>query len=71
MSYCGFDMERVATNLPFKVKETTIIILKDLPASECNNCKEYLLEDHVVERMDKILESIDTAAELEVIRYAA
>jgi hypothetical protein len=51
--------------------ETTIVILKDLPVLQCNNCNEYLLDDPVMKRVDEILEKVDTAAELEVIRYAA
>ena len=48
-----------------------IVILKDLPVLQCNNCNEYLLHDPVMKRVDEILEKVDTAAELEVIRYAA
>lgn len=68
---CGSTMGPKITNLPFKVKETTIVILKDLPVLQCGNCSEYLLDDSVLERVDKILEKVDTAAELEVIKYAA
>ena len=68
---CGSDMKSYATNLPFKVNETTIVIPKDLPVIQCNNCEEYLLEDQVMQRIEKILEKVDTSAELEVIRYAA
>ncbi len=68
---CGFDMESGVTNLPFKVKEGTIIIVKDLPVLQCKNCNEYSLEDVVMEQVDKILEGADTSAELEVIKYAA
>jgi YgiT-type zinc finger domain-containing protein len=64
-------MKSFATNLPFKVNETTIVILKDLPVIQCNNCEEYLLEDQVMQRLEQILEKVDTSAELEVIRYAA
>jgi YgiT-type zinc finger domain-containing protein len=59
------------TNLPFKVNEATIIILKDLPVLQCDNCSEYLLDDPVMERVEEILEKVDTAAELEIIKYAA
>jgi hypothetical protein len=45
--------------------------LKDLPVLQCNNCNEYLLDDPVMKRVDEILEKVDSAAELEVIRYAA
>jgi YgiT-type zinc finger domain-containing protein len=68
---CGFDMEAGVTNLPFKVKENTIIIVKDLPILQCKNCNEYSLEGVVMEQVDKILEGADTSAELEVIKYAA
>ena len=68
---CGSNMKSMVTNLPFKINETTIIILKDLPVLQCNNCNEYLLDDPVMKRVDEILEKVDTAAELEVIRYAA
>jgi YgiT-type zinc finger domain-containing protein len=64
-------MEPAVTNLPFKVKESTIIIVKDLPVLQCMNCNEYSLEDAVMEQVDKILEGADTSAELEVIQYAA
>ncbi len=67
---CGSNVKLMVTNLPFKINETTIIILKDLPVLRCNNCNEYLLDDPVMKRVDEILEKIDTAAELEVIRYA-
>jgi YgiT-type zinc finger domain-containing protein len=68
---CGFDMQAGVTNLPFKVRESTIIIVKDLPVLQCVNCNEYLLEDVVMEQVDRILEGADTSAELEVIKYAA
>ena len=68
---CGSNMKSMITNLPFKINETTIVILKDLPVLQCNNCNEYLLDDPVMKRVDEILEKVDTAAELEVIRYAA
>jgi len=64
-------MKSMVTNLPFKINEATIVILKDLPVLQCNNCNEYLLDDPVMKRVDEILEKVDTAAELEVIRYAA
>ncbi len=68
---CGSNMKSMVTNLPFKINEATIVILKDLPVLQCNNCNEYLLDDPVMKRVDEILEKVDTAAELEVIRYAA
>ena len=68
---CGSKMKSIITNLPFKVNETTIVILKDLPVLQCDSCSEYLLDDHVLKSVDEILRKIDTAAGLEVIKYAA
>ena len=68
---CESHMRPVVTNLPFKVNEVTIIILKDLPAFQCERCSEYLLEDAVMNRVDELLGGVDSAAELEVIKYAA
>jgi YgiT-type zinc finger domain-containing protein len=69
--FCGSQMAPVQTDLPFKVSETTIVILKALPVFQCQGCGEYLLEDAVMQRVDKILERADVQAELEIIRYAA
>ena len=68
---CGSDLIPVRTDLPFKVSETTIVIVKALPVLQCESCGEYLLEDSVMRRVDEILERADTDAELEIIRYAA
>ncbi len=68
---CGSHMRAVVTNLPFKVNEVSIIILKDLPVFQCESCSEYLLEDGVMNRVDELLGRVDSAAELEVIKYAA
>ena len=59
------------TDLPFKLNETSIVILKDLPVLQCEGCNEYLLEDSVMERVEEILRQANSRAELEIIRYAA
>ena len=68
---CGGDLKPVVTDLPFKVRENSIVIVKGLPARQCENCQEYLLEDSVMARVDALLEKIGTTAELEVVRFAA
>ena len=68
---CGDQLQPVHSDLPFKVSEQTIVIFKALPVWQCQNCAQYLLEDHVLSRVDKLLARIDSAAELEIIRYAA
>ncbi len=68
---CGATMRPLVTDLPFKVSETNIVVLKGLPVIQCDNCGEYLLEDQVMERVEEIFQKTDSAAGLEVIRYAA
>jgi len=68
---CGSKLKPLITDLPFKVSETSIAILKGLPVLQCDNCREYLLDDLVMSRVEEILQKADTAAELEIIRYAA
>ena len=68
---CGARMRSGASDLPFKVTEETIVILRSLPVLRCENCTQYLIEDAILQRVDEILASIDGVAELQVIRYAA
>ena len=70
-SLCGSKLSPLITDLPFKVSDTSIVILKGLPVLQCDNCREYLLDDAVMNRVDEILQRADAAAELEIIRYAA
>jgi YgiT-type zinc finger domain-containing protein len=68
---CGAELAAITTDLPFKVREVGIVILKDLPVLQCARCPQYLLEDAVLARVDQILRRVDGGIELEVIRYAA
>jgi YgiT-type zinc finger domain-containing protein len=67
---CGAELTATNTDLPFKVQETSIVILKNLPVVQCVNCPEYL-EDSVLSRVDEILARADSEAEVEIICYAA
>jgi hypothetical protein len=68
---CGARIRSTRSDLPFKTSDRTIAILKDLAILQCDNCAEYPIEDAVLARVDDILATIDGAAELEIIRYAA
>jgi YgiT-type zinc finger domain-containing protein len=68
---CGGAQNPVRTDLPFKVADSTIVILKELPTYQCATCFEYSLDDQVMARVDEILAAVDLSAELEVIRFAA
>jgi YgiT-type zinc finger domain-containing protein len=68
---CRSKLKPMITDLPFKISETTIVILKALPVLQCENCSEYALEDIVMKHVEQMLERVNVAAELEIIRYAA
>ena len=68
---CGAELRATNTDLPFKVSDTAIVILKGLPVLQCTKCPEYLIQDAVLRRVDEILAQIDGGTELEIIRYAA
>jgi YgiT-type zinc finger domain-containing protein len=68
---CGSKLEPLITDLPFKISDATIVILKGMPILQCDNCGEYLIDDPVMSRVEKILERVSADAELEIIRYAA
>ena len=68
---CGSHMTSTITDLPFKVSDQTIIIMKELPVWQCDGCQEYLIDDPVMQRVDELLITANSVAELEVIRYAA
>ncbi|MBN2312821.1 MAG: YgiT-type zinc finger protein [Sedimentisphaerales bacterium] len=67
---CGGNLENLITNLPFKLNDDCIVIIKGLPVLQCHNCSEYVIEDQVMEKIDIILNKIDTTAELEILSYA-
>jgi YgiT-type zinc finger domain-containing protein len=68
---CGAQLREVNTDLPFKVDDNSIVIVKELPVLQCENCSEYLMQDQVLEHLDIIMKKLDKAAELEIVRYAA
>ncbi len=68
---CGAELRMTKTNLPFKVSETSIVIIKDLPVFQCEGCSEYLIEDAVFNRVEEVLAGANSAIELQIVRYAA
>ena len=68
---CAGKLESRITDLPFKLADSCIVILKSLPVLQCRQCGETELEQATMERVDQLLAAVDRATELEVIRYAA
>jgi YgiT-type zinc finger domain-containing protein len=68
---CGGAMEERVTDLPFKIGDTSIVIVRSLPVLQCRQCGEAELENVAMSRVDRLLAAVDRSAELEVVRYAA
>jgi len=68
---CGGKMAPVLSDLPFKLGRKTIVIVKELPVLQCERCSEYLLDDHVMARVDAMIGKVEEDAELKVLKYAA
>ncbi len=68
---CGGLHESLTTNLPFKIADNTIVILKALPVYQCPQCGDTELDQATMERVDQLLNAVNRSAELEVIQYAA
>lgn len=68
---CGGLLERRVTDLPFKIGDSSIVILKALPVLQCEQCGDTELEQATMVRVDQLLAGVDRSAELEVIRFAA
>lgn len=68
---CGAQLTRTRTDLPFKVRDTGIVILKGLPVLQCAHCPQYLIEDAVLAQVEQILARVADGTELEIVRYAA
>ena len=68
---CGAMLHPLVTDLPFKVGRNSPVILKGLPVLQCENCREYLIEDAIMERVTAMLAQVGEAAELHVLQFAA
>lgn len=64
-------MQASVTDLPFKHSNRSIVVIKNLPVLMCENCTGYSLEDAVMATVEHMLDAVDDAAELSVVKYAA
>ena len=64
-------MRANVTDLPFKLSDRSIVVIKGLPVLLCQNCTEYALEDRVMAVVNHFLDGADDGSELRVVKYAA
>ncbi len=67
---CGGAVDKIVTDLPFKTKSNSTVIICNLPVLQCSSCREYEIEDEAMKYVDAKLFSIDSSAEVEIVRYA-
>jgi YgiT-type zinc finger domain-containing protein len=68
---CVGLLEHRVTDLPLKIGDSSIVVLKTLPVLQCRQCGEIEMEDQTMRRVDQVLAGVDASSELEVIRFAA
>ena len=68
---CAGRLQRSDTDVPFKVSEQTIVIIKNLPVLQCDRCSEYLMDDPTFARVEEMLQRADKGSELEIVPFAA
>jgi YgiT-type zinc finger domain-containing protein len=68
---CGGRMRDGYSDMPFKLAATRIVIIKELPVLQCEECGEHAFTDAVMERIEATLAKVDHGAELEIVRFAA
>ena len=67
---CGGLLTPTVSDLPFRLGPTKIVVVKRLPVLECDSCVELSIEDHVMEKVESLLERVGEDAELAVVAYA-
>ena len=68
---CGETLAPQITDMPFNLSARTILILKDLPALQGENCGESATLDPVMEKVDSLLANRVQAIALEIVRFEA
>lgn len=68
---CRGALEARVTDFPFKTGDFAIVIVKSLPVLQCSQCGDAELENSTMAEVNRLLSSVDRAAELEVMRYTA
>jgi hypothetical protein len=68
---CGGKYNAGITSLPSQVDDNSMAIIKTLPVPPCDTCREYLLADALMEKIDGIIGSLNNHAESEILSCAA
>jgi YgiT-type zinc finger domain-containing protein len=61
---CGGLLEPCVTDLPFKIGDSAIVILRPLPVLQCCQCGDSELEQATMARIDQLLAAVEGPPEL-------
>ena len=55
---CGGDFEKIITDLPFKIRNSSIVIIRRLPVLQCKNFNEYVNDPKTKAACERYFEKI-------------
>ena len=67
---CGATLVAENSDMPFKINQHKVVILKELPVLACHDCGEYLLDDQVMTQVEWMIGNTAPEAELNVLRFS-
>ena len=68
---CGGTMNDGIASVPFLIR-AKIIVIKDVPAEICSDCREAYMKSHVVDNVEKCLDSLECLhSEIAIITFKA
>ncbi len=65
---CGGRLEARVTDMPFRIGDTAIVIVRSLPVFQCGQCGDTELDSTAMARVDNLLAQVDRSSEPEVVR---
>ena len=68
--YCKGTSKNNVTSHVVKLK-TGVIIIKNVPCTECNQCGAAFYDNDVAMRLEKVVNELKVTAELAIINYTA
>lgn len=68
---CGGTMNDGIASVPFLIR-AKIIVIKDVPAEICSDCGEAYMKSHVVDKVEKCIDSLECLhSEIAIINFKA
>ena len=66
---CGGSLTPTTTDVPFKLSENRTVIIKDLPVLQCRKCRQFVIEEGTMSKVDVLLANVSSSAKVAIIRF--